>query len=290
MTKRSVRWGLDLALLCLICLALVGPTGAEDNAWTSLGPYTAYVVDAVVADPSNPQTVYISSLSGGLWKSVDGGTTLTYAGNGMPLGGYVRDVVIDPTDPRTMYVGLFGGVGKTVDGGASWQQANQGMPADTYVFFLVMAPSNPRTIFAHSSKGLFKSTDAGTSWTMIHPGQANPISKALAIDPENPRTLYFTTTKTDQSEQGVFKSADGGTSWTGVSAGTLTRVSVNALAIDPSRTQTVYAGTSDGVYRTTVASPGPASAPGCRRSLFSPSISTPPPRNSMRAQTPAGFW
>jgi|GEM_PF-3959651 len=232
-------------LTFLMLFAFFGDALAGDNVWTSIGPYTSWVVDAVVVDPSNPQTVYVSSLNSGLWKSADGGTSWGYIGEGLP-GGYIRDVAIDPSDAQTLYVGVFGGVYKTTSGGASWQKASQGMPANTYVFYLTMDPSNPRTIYAQSSTGaLFKTADGGASWTQIHPGKAS-FYKTLAIDSRNPRVLYFASAPTPgKNDAGIYKSADGGASWTMIQEG----IDASSLVIDPTSSQTLYAGASGGVYR-----------------------------------------
>jgi photosystem II stability/assembly factor-like uncharacterized protein len=231
-------------LTLLTLLAFFGDALAGDNVWTGIGPYTSYVVDAVVVDPSNPQVVYASSMNNGLWRSADGGTSWAYIGEGLH-GGYVRDVAIDPRNPQTLYVGAYGGVDKSTDGGVSWQKVSQGMSENTYVFYLTMDPSNPRTLYAQSSTGvLFKTADGGASWTQIHSGKAS-FYKTLTIDLGNPRVLYFAAQKSDTSDQGIFKSVDGGASWTQIQAG----IAASSLAIDPTNSQTLYAGASGGVYR-----------------------------------------
>src|SRR5262245_52109652 len=78
-------------------------------------------------------------------------------------------------------------------------------------------------------------------WTSIGPDGGG--INALAIDPQNPRTLYSATSG------GIFKSTDGGESWKVLSAPDGLDVSV--VAISPLNPATVYAGTSTGVFKTT---------------------------------------
>jgi photosystem II stability/assembly factor-like uncharacterized protein len=67
---------------------------------------------------------------------------------------------------------------------------------------------------------------------------------SLAIDPQNPNTLYA------GGGAGVFKTTDGGASWSAVNSG-LTSLLVTSLAIDPQNSNTVYAGSAGGVFAIT---------------------------------------
>src|SRR5262249_37790285 len=70
---------------------------------------------------------------------------------------------------------------------------------------LVIDPQNPSTLYAGTSgesfdsctipcsgfnDGVFRSTDAGATWTAINSGLTMPHVASLAIDPQNPSTLY----------------------------------------------------------------------------------------------------
>ena len=90
---------------------------------------------------------------------------------------------------------------------------------------------------------LFKSIDGGGQWSVVSPGPPGDYTlgcrTCLAIDPQNPGTLYAGTWK------GVFRSIDGGATWSGVNTG-LTSPYISSLAIDPVNTKKVYAGTFGG--------------------------------------------
>ena len=75
--------------------------------------------------------------------------------------------------------------------------------------------------------------------------------RELAIDPQNPATVYAGTGGDDALSGGVFKSTDGAQTWRAVNAGGLPAVFVGGLAIDPQTPATVYVGIGLGVFRST---------------------------------------
>lgn len=84
---------------------------------------------------------------------------------------------------------------------------------------------------------LYRSTNGGVDWTQL----ALPLAyapKALAIDPRNPKIVYFT------SSSRAFRSADGGATWTelaGVWGG-------NSIAINRLNPAEVFIGGWNGVF------------------------------------------
>src|SRR5213079_371392 len=81
-------------------------------------------------------TVYIGAASGGVWKSMDGGTTFKPIFDKQPVQS-IGAVAVDPSNPKTVWVGsgegwtrnsvsIGDGVYKSTDGGETW--ANVGLP------------------------------------------------------------------------------------------------------------------------------------------------------------------
>ncbi|HWT03120.1 MAG TPA: Calx-beta domain-containing protein, partial [Pyrinomonadaceae bacterium] len=89
---------------------------------------------------------------------------------------------------------------------------------------------------------LYKSTNSGASWENTNLGLRGDVVQSLAIDPQNPGTLYAGT-----NTGGVFKSTDGGDSWKQVKTG-----QVAAIVVDPASPSTVYsAHIWEGVFKST---------------------------------------
>jgi photosystem II stability/assembly factor-like uncharacterized protein len=100
--------------------------------------------------------------------------------------------------------------------------------------------------------GIFKSTDGGSSWTAANSGLPGGAVSSIAIDAQNPATLYIGLSWGENiNRTGVFKSIDGGTSWKQLSPGLPEGTYFGSLAIDPRDSSTVYSGTGRGVFRST---------------------------------------
>ncbi len=207
-------------------------------------------------------------------KSLDGGATWVAASSGLPapdsnqnISHFVTTLAIAPRDSSTIYAGIYAqgfapgsAIFRTTNAGGSWRDI--GLHGFTSVEILAIDPQSPDTVFAKAVdqigcvpqalpvRGgfggcgwLYKTTNGGTSWTRMSAGLPNYVT-ALAIDPQNPGTIYA------GSGHGVFRSTDGGASWNALNSG-LTSVSVSTLAIDPRNPGTLLAGTDDGVFAIT---------------------------------------
>ena len=171
----------------------------------------------------------------------------------------VNDLAIHPRTPKTVYAGTGfqsadsgGGVFKSTDGGLSWRAVNAGLGLNP-VAALVIDRQNPATLYAGTvGYGVFKSTDGGRRWRAVNAGMAQEYVQALAIDPQRPTTVYA---GTYGKYNGVFKSTDSGRRWRAVNTGLPAEHpndrQMRALAIDPQRPTTVYAGDNDGVFKST---------------------------------------
>lgn len=164
-----------------------------------------------------------------------------------PFGGIVRQLVVDPHTPGTLYAAGDGGVFKSVDSGANWAPARSGI-TDMMLNAIAIDPTNSQILYAAgvtNGRGVFKSTDGGATWTERNTGMGNALIASLAVDPQNPAIVYAGT----GCCSGIYKSADGAASWTLLGGG-LPSSRVSSIAIDPTAPSTLYAGMqSVGVYK-----------------------------------------
>jgi hypothetical protein len=170
-------------------------------------------VTDVVIDPTQSNTIYISSAGGGVWKSTDGGATFTPSWPDdypQAIGALARgsDGALwagtgeaNASGGGITYVG--DGVYKSTDGGATW--TNTGLAGAGMVGRIAVDPTNPDRVFVAAAgdiyaqggkRGLYRTIDGGAHWVPVlvpDPG-VSPWTGVVdvAIDPVNPNRVYAT--------------------------------------------------------------------------------------------------
>jgi hypothetical protein len=232
----------------------------------------------------------------GIFKSMDGGASWdrlwSVANSSNPISNWGRTLAIDPQNPANIYAttqGYFDECGnemfhKTVDGGVSWAESafNFGWCA----LALVVDPQRPTILYAgFELGGVLKSTDAGATWTVANSGlppsdqaqmsaqfwplasSGQPLSAvvSLAIDPQNPNTLYAVAGP--GGSWSILKTTDAAATWKPAGSGLPSDWSSNldccyrpSLAVDPQNPNNVYVGmVIAGVHRVFRSADGGAS-------------------------------
>ena len=221
----------------IYCATVDGVYSSNDSGsnWKRAGLDHTVVV-SLECDPNNQDTLYAGGyrygsliLGGsyrdirpeedkksGLYKSTDSGTSWKDIGKPyLPALNMVKDLVIDPVDPNTIYIISDQGLIKTTNAGVSWtkliiQDTNE---IDSSMRRLVIDPSNTQNLFlATVNYGFFASKDEGESWTNhtkgLNFGGDMVAILALNLAPKNNQKIYMGT-----SYRGIVKSKDGGINW-----------------------------------------------------------------------------
>src|SRR2546425_3038944 len=224
-------------------------------------------------------TVYVGAASGGVWKSVNGGTTFKPVFDRQAVQS-IGAVTIDPKNPRVVWVGtgeawtrnstsIGDGVYKSVDGGENW--TNVGLRESERIAKILVDPTEPNTVYVcvpgklwsdSDARGVYKTTDGGKTWTKVLKGaNLSTGCSMLSMDSQNPKTLFagmwdfrrkgWTFRSGGEvpdapSGSGLFKSTDGGASWTELDARSATGLPAKpwgrvAVAVAPSKPSVVYA-------------------------------------------------
>ena len=209
-------------------------------------------ISAVAArNEGGKTTLYVGAASGGVWKSVDGGTTFKPVFDKNPVQS-IGAIAIDPSHPRTVWVGtgeswtrnsvsIGDGIYRSTDAGESW--THMGLPESERIARIVVDPGNGDVVYAcvpgrlwsdSSERGLYKTEDAGKTWTLVLKGQnASTGCSGLAMDPRDPKVLLaglwdfrrkgwsFRSGGAGpdaESGSGLFRTSDGGRTWTPLDA------------------------------------------------------------------------
>ncbi len=166
------------------------------------GPFLNLGGRGIAVDPNQLGMVY-SAGAAGVWRSANSGATWARVSAVASL-----TVTVDPTSSRVVYVGTnTAGVLKSIDGGATFVASNVGLTdlRTGRSGGVQLHRSNPQILYVNTEGGgIFKSTDAGGSWFAINGSLTELTVFGLAMDPNNPTTLYAATA------QSVFKTVTGG--------------------------------------------------------------------------------
>jgi photosystem II stability/assembly factor-like uncharacterized protein len=224
-------------------------------------------------------TVFVGAASGGVWKSVNGGTTFKPVFDKQPVQS-IGAVTIDPKNPKVVWVGtgeswtrnsisIGDGLYKSVDGGDNW--TNMGLGGTERIVKILVDPSKTDTVYAcapgklwsdSDDRGVYKTSDGGKTWTKVLKG-GNPSTgcSMISMDRQNPSTLFagmwdfrrkgWTFRSGGDgpdalSASGLLKSTDGGTTWTDLDEKSARGLPPKpwgrvAVTVAPSKPNVVYA-------------------------------------------------
>ncbi len=203
-------------------------------------------IGAIAVAPSDPKTIYVGtgesdirsdlSSGNGVYKSNDGGSTWTHIG--LEDTRQISRIVIDPQNPKVVYVGALGhafmpneqrGVYKSLDGGANWTKVLSQSP-EIGISDVAICSGNPQILFAGTwnthrppwstyapidgpGGGLFRSQDAGKTWSRLK-GNGLPEGDwgriGVDVAPDGKRVYALIQAK----KAGLYRSDDGGDTWT----------------------------------------------------------------------------
>lgn len=133
---------------------------ADDGAtWAQVLNKAAWTISI---DPNVPSTVYATTRTNGIFRSLDGGNTWRDINTGLISLSMGRSapVLINPADPSRLYVGTQAGVFKSSDGGEHWEAVNSGLD-NLSVGGLVMDPGDPSVLYACGPDGVYKTVTGG---------------------------------------------------------------------------------------------------------------------------------
>ena len=226
-------------------------------------------IDDFAAVDRDPSTIYIGFATGGVWKTVNAGTTWTPVFDTYDVCS-IGALAVDQKNPSIVWVGTgeannrqsssFGkGIYKSTDAGKTFTQV--GLQETQSIARIVVDPKDSNIVYVaaighlfgpNAERGLYKTTDGGKTWNAIKAIDADTGFTDLVMDPSDTKTLYAASYQRRRVAwgfngggpgSGLWKSTDAGKSWKrleggGLPTGLLGRI---GLAVSRSKPNVVYA-------------------------------------------------
>lgn len=219
-------------------------------------------ISQIAVHPTNPNIVfaaagywpgYQTNTHGeGLWKSIDGGFTWNKIVTGLIDNMSVQSIVINPSNPNAMHVGVWGvfGNGKgmyaSLDGGNTWFAAGL---ANKDVWKVAICSNSANVLYAATQDSVYKSVDYGSTWNKMN--IASNVFQGLyfgiSISKSNNNVVYV-----GSLDKGMFKTTDGGTTWSCALNSGLSATRIWEVTCHPTNTNEVFCGQQGtGIWKTT---------------------------------------
>ena len=224
---------------------------AAEQPWQPVGP-DGGTVRSLAIDPKDPDRIFLGTSAGNLYLSTDKGASWSrFARPGNSAEMVLDHIVIDPIDPRNIFVAAWnaqlpssdGELYRSKDGGKSWE-----IVPDLHgksLRALSIAASDPKILVVGALDGIYRSRNGGHDWERISPENHAEIKnvESVAIDPVNPDVIYAGTWHLP------WKTEDGGKTWHNIKKGVIDDSDVFSIVIDPSQPANLFISACSGIYR-----------------------------------------
>ena len=250
--------------------AMAARTAEPGTSWEPMGPTNnGGRTLAVVINPERPESIWIGSAGGGLWRSYDAGLNASWerVTIGFPVTS-ASTVAIAESDTNVVYLGTgevyryqdtrggvldrptrgsYGiGILKTEDGGASWSHVlDWSLNQERGVARVRVHPMDEDNVWAATTEGVYHSSDGGATWDNV-----NPVIMAMDVilHPTDPDVIISAHGDQESAGKGIYRSTNGGTTWTQLTSGVPSNF-IGKIILDrhPTDMDIVYASVGNGI-------------------------------------------
>ena len=237
------------------------PSHAADALqWRLVGPFRGGWATMAAGDPTRPDTFYIGTAGGGVWKTNDAGRTWLPTFDNVATAS-IGAIAVAPSNANVIYAGsgqvaarydvaAGNGMYRSDDGGKRWQPI--GLDQGKHIGRILVDPHDADTVLVgvlghyfgpNKERGVYRSTDGGKTWKQTLFVDADTGVVDLAADPSDPSIVYAAAWQVRNYPwlsyfqpnagpgSGLYKSTDGGVTWkrikgNGWPTGTLARIGI----------------------------------------------------------------
>ena len=250
----------------------------------SVGPaFMSGRIADIAVNPENENEWYVAVGSGGVWKTVNSGTTWSPITDNESFYS-TGCITIDPHNTSKIWlgtgenvggrhVGIGHGVYVSDNGGKNWK--SMGLKASEHISKIIVSPKDSEVVFVASQgplwssggeRGLYKTNDGGKTWKNVLSVNEWTGVTDVVINEQNPNILYAATWQRHRNVASymgggpgtsIYKSIDHGNTWIEIKNGLPnSNLGKIGLAISPFDSTIVYAAVetdrrNGSVYKTT---------------------------------------
>jgi hypothetical protein len=230
--------------------------------WRPIGPANmgGRITD-VEGIPSPSKTFYVAAAAGGIWKTINNGTTFQPVFDNERVAS-LGDLAIAPSDTNVLYIGTGeedsrnsispgGGVWKTTDGARTW--TFMGLAETQQIGRIVVDPRDKDVVYVaalghtwgpNRERGLYKSSNGGRTWELMKFVSDRAGFVDVQLDPANPDVVWAASWERVRTPwsltsggpgSGLWKSMDAGRTWTEIRGGGFPETTKGRINFDISR-------------------------------------------------------
>jgi photosystem II stability/assembly factor-like uncharacterized protein len=233
--------------------------------WRGIGPASmGGRLDDIAVVESNPYIFYVGFATGGVWKTINNGTTFQPIFDNYSSVS-IGDIAVAPSDPNTVWVGTGepnnrqsssagDGIYKSTDAGKTFTKV--GLQDSQSIARIVIDPKDANTVYVavlghlfgpNKERGIYKTTDGGATWINVHFINEDTGFTDLVMDSSDSKTLYAASYQRRRTSwgfngggpgSGIWKTTDAGKTWkklegNGLPAGLLGRIGLDVSRSNP---------------------------------------------------------